>query len=165
VTTAFEDRLAQAVAKRADGEDEEALALLVALQAEHPEDAEVNLQCAWAHDKLGLESEAVPYYERALELGLSEQSLHDALLGLGSTYRSLGRYDAALETLDRGVTAFPDDSAMRVFRAMALYNNGRHKEASETLLRLLIDTTADQAIIRYRGALDEYAADLNRTWA
>ncbi len=165
MTTAFEDRLAQAVAMRDNGDDEEARALLTTLQSERPDDAVVNLQCAWAHDKLGLEAEAVPYYEKALRLGLADHDLHDALLGLGSTYRALGRYEASLETLDRGVAVFPDDNAMRVFRAMALYNNGRHKEASETLLRLLVDTTGDEAIGRYHGALDEYAADLDRTWA
>lgn len=59
-------RLAEAVALREKGEREEARERLVALAAEYPDDAEIAYQTAWAHDVLGLEAAAVPYYERAL---------------------------------------------------------------------------------------------------
>jgi tetratricopeptide (TPR) repeat protein len=159
------DRLAAAVALRDAGELTEAKDLLVQLQSEHPDDPEVNLQCAWAHDRLGLESEAVPYYEAAIRLGLDDTDRKDALLGLGSTYRTLGRYEEALSTLDRGVEEFPDHGGMNVFRAMALYNNHRGKEACELLLTLISATTADETIAAYRRAIDTYAADLDRTWS
>lgn len=159
------DRLATAVALREAGEVTEAKDLLVDLQREHPDDAKVNLQCAWAHDRLGLEGDAVPYYEAAIRLGLDQVDLKDALLGLGSTYRTLGRYEEALSTLDRGVDEFPDDGGMKVFRAMALYNNRRGKEACELLLTLLSTTTADDTISAYRRPIDIYAADLDRTWS
>ena len=159
------DRLATAVALRETGKVTEAKDLLVDLQRENPDDAEVNLQCAWAHDRLGLEGEAVPYYEAAIRLGLDQVDLRDALLGLGSTYRTLGRYEEALSTLDRGVDEFPDDGGMKVFRSMALYNNRRGKEACELLLTLLSTTTADETIAAYRSAIDTYAADLDRTWS
>jgi tetratricopeptide (TPR) repeat protein len=159
------DRLAMAVALREAGEVTEAKDLLVELQRDHPDDAEVNLQCAWAHDRLGLEREAVPYYEVAIRLGLDRADHKDALLGLGSTYRTLGQYEEALSTLDRGVEEFPDDGGMKVFRAMALYNNERGKEACELLLTLLSTTTSDDTIVAYRRAIDIYAADLDRTWS
>jgi len=159
------DRLARAVALREAGEVNEAKDVLLELQREHPEDAEVNLQCAWAHDRLGLEREAIPYYEAAIRLGLDQADRKDALLGLGSTYRTLGRYEEALSTLDRGVEEFPDDGGMKVFQAMALYNNSRGKEACELLLTLLSTTTADDTIASYRRAIEIYAADLDRTWS
>lgn len=159
------DRLATAVSLREIGRVHEAKELLVALCAELPDDAGVNLQCAWAHDKLGLEAEAVPFYEKALELGLSGEDLEDALLGLGSTYRALGRYGDSLATLSKGVETFPDAHGMQVFRAMALYNEGRAKEACEVLLTLLADTTSDETISRYRSAIGVYAEDLDRTWS
>lgn len=161
----IEDALAAAVALRERGEDEEALVALVDLHRLHPDDPRVNLQCAWIHDKLGLESEAVPFYEKALEGGLAGDDLHDALLGLGSTYRALGAYDEAVRVLDRAVSEIPDARDLEVFRAMALYNAGRAKEACETLLRLLVETSGDEGITRYRRALSHYAADLDRTWA
>lgn len=161
----FEDRLDHAVALRQGDRDEEARALLLQLHAERPDDAQVNLQSAWIHDKLGLEREAVRYYEAALENGLEDEFLHDALLGLGSTYRAIGDFDAALDTLTRGVSEFPADNGLRVFRAMALYNTGDAKQACETLLTVITETSGDQAVTRYRAAISEYAADLDRTWS
>lgn len=163
-TVQREIRLTEAIALREAGQVEEARLLLLALHAERPDDPIVNLQCAWVHDKLGLEAEAVPYYEAAIRNGLEDEDLRHALLGLGSTYRTLGRYDEALTTLTRGVEDFPQDRAMQVFRAMALYNMGRPKEACEVLLRIISDTTADERIRAYESAIDIYAADLDRTW-
>ena len=161
----FEERLAHAVDLRESGRDEEARDLLVQLRAERPDDAAVNLQCAWVHDKLGLEREAVGYYEAALQHGLDDEPLHDALLGLGSTYRALGEYDSALDALTRGVGEFPADNGLRVFHAMALYNTGHAKQACETLLNVITETSGDPTVTRYRNAISEYAADLDRTWS
>lgn len=163
-TAQREDRLTEAIGLREAGQVEAAKRLLLALHAESPEDPVVNLQCAWVHDKLGLETEAVPYYEAAIRNDLEGEDLRNALLGLGSTYRALGRYDEALTTLTKGVMAFPQDRSLQVFRAMALYNTGRPKEACELLLRIITDTTADDRIRVYESAIDIYAADLDRRW-
>ena len=162
--TAPEKRLAEAVALREAGEDARALQVLLELEASSPDDAQVNLHCAWIHDKLGREEEAVPFYEKAISLGLRDEDLANALLGLGSTYRALGRYEEALETLSRGTETFPHHLGLRVFRALALYNEGRAKEACETLLSLLVATTEDDTIRAYTGALSEYSQDLDRIW-
>jgi predicted Zn-dependent protease len=160
-----EDRIATAIAMREAGQVDQARRLLLEMHAEDPDDAIVNLQCAWVHDKMGLEAEAVPFYEAAIRGGLDGDNERNALLGLGSTYRALGRYPEALATLARGVDEFPEDRAMAVFLAMALYNNGESKEACQALLRVVSDTTADDRIQSYRRAIDIYAEDLDRTWS
>ena len=157
--------LAAAIASREAGRDEEARAKLLSLHRAFPDDPVVNLQCAWVHDKLGMEADAVPFYETAIAGGLDSEDLRDALLGLGSTYRALGRYAEALATLERGTETYPDDNGMKVFAAMALYNNGRSKEACELLMTLLAETSQDESVRRYQPALTEYANDLDRTWA
>lgn len=164
MSTGVAERLARAVLAREEGRDDEALRMLLDLHRERPDDALVNLQCAWTHDKLGLEGEAVSFYEAAVRAGLDREDLQNALLGLGSTYRALGRYDEALRTLDRGVSEFPQDPAMKVFRAMALYNTGHGKRACEELLGVLATTEQPDPISRYRPAIAEYADDLDRTW-
>ncbi|MFE0778187.1 tetratricopeptide repeat protein [Streptomyces sp. NPDC058861] len=158
--------LAEAVALRGGGRREEARERLVALSARWPEDPEIAYQTAWAHDVLGLEAEAVPYYEKALDDttgGLAPDDRRGALLGLGSTYRVLGRYEDAVALLTRAVGEFPEDGSLRAFLAMALYNTGRHHESVSLLLRLLAATSEDPSVRAYRSAVEHYAEDLDAT--
>ncbi|MDT9686895.1 tetratricopeptide repeat protein [Streptomyces sp. P9(2023)] len=158
--------LAAAIGLREQGRTEAARDRLVELAARWPQDAEVAYQTAWAHDVLGLEAEAVPYYERALtasRTGLSEEDRRGALLGLGSTFRVLGRYEEAVATLRGAVEEFPDDGALRTFLAMALFNTGDHHESARLLLRLVAATSDDASVRRYRPAIEYYAEDLDAT--
>ncbi|MFH8370197.1 tetratricopeptide repeat protein [Streptomyces sp. NPDC018031] len=156
--------LAEAVRMREEGRLEQARERLLALASAHPEDAEVAYQTAWSHDVLGLEAEAVPFYERALSgAGLSEEDRRGAFLGLGSTYRILGRYPDAVRTLRTALAEFPDDGGLRTFLAMALYNTGEHHEAMRLLLRLLAAGSEDPGVRRYRRAIEHYAEDLDAT--
>ncbi len=157
-------RLAEAVRVREGGDPETARRSLLALSAEFPGDARVAYQSAWAHDVLGLEAEAVPFYERALALpGLPREDRRGALLGLGSTYRVLGRHTDAVRILRQGAEEFPQDGALRAFLAMALYNTGGHHEAMTLLLRLLASTSEDPGVRAYRRAIEFYAGDLDAT--
>ncbi|MGW6022106.1 tetratricopeptide repeat protein [Streptomyces sp. NPDC055099] len=162
---AHRDRLlAEAIGLREDGRREEARERLLALCAQFPLDAEVAYQTAWVHDSLGLEAEAVPHYVRAVkETGLSPDDRRGALLGLGSTYRVLGRYPEAVTTLRDAAAEFPDDAALKTFLAMALYNTGRAHDAMEILLTLLATTSQDPDIATYRRAIEHYAKDLDAT--
>jgi tetratricopeptide (TPR) repeat protein len=158
------DRLQKAIELRSAGRAEEARTILLDLVATYPDDPEVNYQTAWVHDALGREREAVPFYVRAIELGLPGDVLEGALLGLGSTYRTIGEYQQADETLRRGMTQFPQNRAFPVFLAMSLYNLHRHQEAMELLLTNLVETTADETIRRYQRAILLYAPQLDQVW-
>ncbi|MET9929952.1 MULTISPECIES: tetratricopeptide repeat protein [unclassified Streptomyces] len=158
--------LAEAVALREAGRGEEARERLAGLAARWPDDPGVAYQTAWAHDVLGLEAEAVPHYERALADAtgrLAPDDRRGALLGLGSTYRVLGRYEDAVALLTRAAGEFPEDGALRAFLAMALYNTGRHHESVALLLRLLAATSEDPSVRAYRAAVEHYAEDLDAT--
>ncbi|MEU0564061.1 tetratricopeptide repeat protein [Nonomuraea sp. NPDC005983] len=154
-----DDELARAVRLREQGQREEARTILLELAERHPDDAEVAYQTAWVHDALGLEAEAVPFYERAL----ADQGLDDrlgAFTGLGSTLRVLGRHREALETFTRGLEEFPGDPGLRTFMAMALYNEGRAREAVGSLLKLVAESGQ---VGRYRRAVEYYAENLDET--
>ncbi|MFF9350604.1 tetratricopeptide repeat protein [Streptomyces sp. NPDC014734] len=156
--------LAAAVRLRTEGRPEEARQRLLALSAARPADAEVAYQTAWTHDVLGLEAEAVPFYERSLRgTGLRDEDRRGALLGLGSTHRVLGQYDRAVEVLSGAVEEFPDDGALRTFLAMALFNTGEHHASARLLLELLAATSEDPHVRRYRAAIAHYARDLDET--
>ncbi|MFI6323913.1 tetratricopeptide repeat protein [Nonomuraea sp. NPDC050556] len=152
-----DEELARAATLRGEDRHEEARSVLAALAEQHPDDGEVARAAAYVHDYLGLEHEAVPYYERALELG-SEDRI-GVLTGFGSTLRVIGRYADALAIFDQGLTEFPGDPALRAFRTMALHNLGRDREAISGLLTLVSegDQTGGyaRAIAYYADNLDE----------
>lgn len=125
------------------------------------QDPEVLYQCAWTHDAMGMETEAVPYYERAIELGLEGESLRGAYIGLGSTYRCLGEYDKAIATLEAGIERYPDDDVMKVFLSMAKYNIQSHEEAMKLLLDVAMKT---ESVKTYAKAITFYKERLNETF-
>lgn len=162
--TTKKDLLQAAVRLREQGDPEAARQQLLSLTAEYPEDAEVAYQTAWVHDVLGLEAEAVPFYERCLGTeGLAAEDRRGALLGLGSTYRILGRYPEAVDTLRLGLSEFPEDGALQTFLAMSLFNTNDHHDAMQILLRIIATTSSDAYVQRYRRAIEHYAQDLNET--
>ncbi len=160
----MDNRLEQAIQMRAAGQYAEAKALLLTLYAERPEDARVNYYCAWVHDNLGEERAAAPFYERAIATGLSDEDLRGALLGLGSTYRTLGQYEQARDTLLRGMERFPDAHEFPTFLAMAYYNLGEHHAAMTLLLRALAQTSTDSGVQRLKRAILAYSEDLDEMW-
>ena len=151
-------------ALRLEGKHEQARLLAIELAASSPEDAEIQYEAACIHDYLGLESQAVPFYQAALSGTLSQEHVRSAILGLGSTYRTLGRYDEAKATLLDGVARFPSAREMKVFLAMVLHNLGESKVAIESLLLLIAETSNDPNILEYKGAIEFYAKDIERSW-
>lgn len=146
---------------RQEGKLKESNELLVKLAEELPGDAYVNYQCAWSFDVLGEESKAVPYYENAIDLGLTETDLQGALIGLGSTYRTLGNYEKSQTVFLKGMDLFPKNKAIQVFYSMTLYNMKEHNRAMELLLTCLVETTSDKEILSYRRAITFYADKLD----
>jgi tetratricopeptide (TPR) repeat protein len=158
------ERLASAVKLRELEKPEEARQILLELHSEFPEDPQVNYQCAWIHDLLGLEREAIPFYEKAIQEGLSGDELKSALLGMGSTYRCIGEYHKSIDTFQRALTLFPNSNEFKVFLAMAYYNIGELSKAMELLLNSVADTSNDEGIIRYQRAIRFYSDKLNEIW-
>ncbi|MEO2203896.1 tetratricopeptide repeat protein [Paenibacillus pabuli] len=157
-------QLEQAIRLRQDGKMQEAIELLHKMAEKDPGNAGVWYQLAWAHDSLGLEREAVPYYEKALSQGLSGEDRAGAILGLGSTYRTLGQYEQAKKWLEVGMEEFPAQREFEVFYAMVLYNMGEHAEAMKRLLIQLADTSTDRGIHDYSRAIRFYSDQLDRIW-
>ncbi len=158
------ERLAQAIEYRQAQLFDEAHAILIDLYTAHPLNPQVNYQLAWLHDAQGKEREAVPFYVAAIQNGLMGDDLKGALLGLGSTYRCIGAYDKAIDTLRNGMKQFPDAGQFPVFLAMALYNVGQHAEAMALLLRTLAHTSMDAGIQRYQNAILFYHDKLDERW-
>jgi tetratricopeptide (TPR) repeat protein len=160
----LQKKLASAIKLRESEKPEEARQLLLELHAEFPNDPQVNYQCAWIHDLLGLEREAIPFYRKAIQEGLSADDLKSALLGMGSTYRCLGEYHKSIDTFQHALTLFPNAYEFNVFLAMAYYNINEHAKAMELLLNSLVNTSKDEGILRYQRSIRFYSDKLNQIW-
>lgn len=151
----------KAVALRKEGKLEASNRLLLELVEKHPEDAMVNYQCAWSFDVLEQETEAIKYYEKAIKLGLPDEDLKEAYLGLGSTYRTIGEYEKSKQVFENAIERF-DDYSLKVFYAMTLYNLEAHGESMEILLKLLAETSSDETITGYKKAILFYSDKLDK---
>lgn len=137
---------------------------MLQLLATDPNHGENHYQMAWCYDNLGEERLAVPHYIQAISLGLCPSSLEGAYLGLGSTYRSLGRYTEAKETFETAILKFPDKNNLKVFYAMTLYNLQEHNKAMEILLQQLAASSNDESILEYKQAILFYSDKLDEKW-
>ena len=160
----LQEKLASAVKLRESQKYQEARQLLLELHNQFPNDPQVDYQCAWIHDLLGMEREAIPFYEKAIQTGLNGDDLKSALLGMGSTYRCIGDYQKSIATFQQALRLFPNAHEFNVFLAMAYYNIGEHAKAMELLLTSLVNTSNDEGLLRYGRAIRFYSDKLNQTW-
>lgn len=156
--------LSEIRALRQGGRHEEARQLLLQLTTRFPEDPIIQYETACVHDFLGQERAAIPHYQAAIHNGLSGEKLRSAYLGLGSTYRALGQYAEAEQTLLEGLERFPEANEIKTFLAMARYNLGEYCDAVSLLLELIVETTSDPDIKGYERAIRLYAQDLDQRW-
>ncbi len=151
--SAWKPELDAIVGARHGGQVEHVLGLLKKLDARFPNVAEIVYQIAWTLDMLGRPDEAFPFYEKAVTLGLPPNELSGALIGLGSTLRTLGQTARAIEVLESGRRQFPENREFEVFLAMSLHDAGRHTEAMQLLVTTLVDTSEDIGITAYQRAI------------
>lgn len=153
----------RAITLRRKGELIKSNELLMTLVEEFPNDAYINFQCASSLDMLGEEVKAAPLYEKAIKLGLSGKDLEKAIIGLGSTYRTIGEYEKSRIVLEKGIKQFPDNKVITVFYSMTLYNLKEHQAAMELLLTCLMETTEDSDILSYQKAIDFYLRGVTKS--
>jgi len=151
--SAWREELDAIVGARAHGQAGEIFPRLQQLDARHPNVAEINHQLAWTCDVLGRAQEALPYYEKAIALGLPPNELSGALIGLGSTLRALGQLERSAEVLRSGRVQFPDNAEFDVFLALTLHAQGQHDAALRLALETLCATTDDPGLTAYQRAI------------
>jgi len=159
-----EETIEQAKALRQEEKLEESEELLLALLEEYPDDPLVLFEVGGAYDVMGLETEAIPFYVRAIDEGLEGPELLECLICLGSSQRAIGDFQEAVDGLEEAVNNFPDDNSSKTFLALAYYSNQQYSESVRLLLDLLLNTTNDEQILSYADALDFYKDNLDEVW-
>jgi cyanophycin synthetase len=123
-------------------------------------DAIAEYEAGGVHDSAGRADQAVPHYERALELGLPPELEPRCRLQLASSLRNLNRVDEAIAIFDEAISRYPDDAALRLFRAFALADAGRAREALVDVIDLARTRIDAPEIERYARSLAAYTRQL-----
>lgn len=143
---------------------EEAQIILRKLAEKYPNNPEVNFYYAGTHDALGMEREAIPYYQKALNNGIKGELRQQTYFQLGSSYRCIGEYQKAVDILEEGLMNFPDNLALKTLLAIVRYNTKDEKEAVSILLKVCVSSSIDPWIQKYSRALSFYADRLDEKW-
>jgi tetratricopeptide (TPR) repeat protein len=133
-------------------------ARMEALAAERPDDdPRAAYERGSAEDSTGHPGRAVAHYRRALELGLSGRLRREAVIQLASSLRNLGEAADSERLLREERDAGSDelDDAVDAFRALALVDLGREREAVALALTALAGH-----MTRYGRSLRAYAAEV-----
>jgi Flp pilus assembly protein TadD len=113
------------------------------------------LQTAFALDRRGKESRAIPLYRQAIRAGLHGSSLRDAMVCLGSSLRTVGQLAAARRILLKARRRFPGDPVVILFLALVEHDAGNIALALRQVAHLYLSQTKN-------GRLDPYRAVLKR---
>jgi tetratricopeptide (TPR) repeat protein len=155
---AWKNELDAVVGARHGGKVDHVLPALRDLDARHPHAAEIAFQLAYTLELSGAATEAVPHYERALALGLAEAEHLNALAGLGNALRLAGQAARAVDLLARAALQFPEARELVAYRALALRDAGRQREAVQVLMELALELgTDDLGLAAHQRALRHHA--------
>ena len=149
--------------RKADDLDE-SLNLLEELLNEYPDNPLVLFEVGGAYDVLGLEGEAIPHYQQAVDEGLEGEELEECLICLGSCHRNIGNFQEAVEVLEAYRDRFPESRSGLPFLALAYYSSQRYDDAVRLLLDIVLETTSDSDILAFADPLDYYKDNLDEVW-
>lgn len=152
--------LEKALLKKSEGKVKEALPVFKTLIESDPTNAELYHHCGECHDALGLEQEAINYYEEAIRLEVREDLRRDTYVCLASSFHVLNHHERAIEKIEEGLGQFPDYAPLHVFKSLILFSVNRQADALKSSLFTLLHTTNDTDIKKYERALTYYAEQL-----
>lgn len=143
---------------RLNGDTPSAYDLLLPFMNER-ENSLLQLEIGLTLDAMSREVEAVPYYERALAIGLSPEKRRVALLCLGSSLRNIGEIDKSLQVLKDGMEEFPDHIGIRCFYALTQYSAGEQAKCVQTLMDAIIHLSPE-SVWPFAKGLAYYSGEL-----
>lgn len=136
-----------------NGERKAALAHFAALRERYPDNARVWLHSAFLFDRLGREAEAIPHYERALELGLRGKDARDAYVCLASSLRNVDRQADGMAFVRQAMHRFPRDVVVELFYALLAIDLEETAAALPVICRGLLRESSDPDLERYRKTI------------
>ncbi|MFZ1087514.1 MAG: tetratricopeptide repeat protein [Terracidiphilus sp.] len=162
-------RFDQAAMDGSSGKDALAIAEWEALVKEEPNDETIQNNLGAALVRVGRFKEAIPYYQKGLEINPQYYLLHN---NLGMALAAMGRVDDAIQEYEKGLEINPDFAELHNNLGQALAQTGQLEEAARHFERavnikpeyaeahvnlgiaLLSSGQLDQAANEFRSAVD-----------
>lgn len=157
----MEESLKAALELRRNGNLQESNLLLKELIISYPEHAILLFETAWNYDILRNDDEAITFYEKALELGLSGKEAVIAYAQLGSLHRLHGRLGDSERILMTGMHRFWEAGVLKTFYAFTQYDMGNPGEAMRWMTHALLDSTLDHEILLNKRPLTYLGSNLD----
>jgi hypothetical protein len=154
----WERRVDEVWASGAELDEQELLTAIEDLAAELGDESPVAaFERGSSLDSTGHSDLAVPYYRRALELGLEGARRRRAVIQMASSLRNLGEVSESVALLraERDRPSDELDDAVAAFLALALVDAGREREATALALEALAPH-----LPRYQRSLANYAREI-----
>ncbi|WP_017186548.1 tetratricopeptide repeat protein [Alkalibacillus haloalkaliphilus] len=142
----------------------EAQPIFAELTQSHSDDHHILIAAAYVHEQMEMFPQAITFYQQALDFELNEEERKEVLLRLGISYRAVGLYDKAKETLEVGMSEYPSYNPMYVYFAFTLYNLGDYDLAMEIMAQKLLETTNDDDLVKQQQLIEFYASSLDETF-
>ncbi|MGJ0119186.1 tetratricopeptide repeat protein [Williamsia sp. MIQD14] len=120
---------------------------------DYPGHPDVLYELGGSYDTAGDGARAEKLYRDAMAAGLAGDRLRRCLLQYGSTLRNLERTTESVVVFDDACERFPRSPALKVFRALSLFADGRGATALASLLVLIADDLDSDDIRRYEAAI------------
>lgn len=142
----------------------EALSLLKQETDQRPNDAKAWFELAGAYDFLGREVEALPFYQRAIDIGFDKLPPEDQprlFVQMGSTLRNLKKYEDSKKLLLDGIQNFPHVSALKTFLGLSEYSDGAYRKAAKNFLQASLYEPNDHSLKDYQRALMNYSEQID----
>ncbi|WDF53601.1 tetratricopeptide repeat protein [Mucilaginibacter sp. KACC 22063] len=108
----------------------------------------INSYIAYANSKMGQYAEAAKYYNTLLN---TDTLSSDDVIAAANTYKAMNDTAKALQVIQRGRRALPDDKSL-LFEEANIYNNKKDYKALEPLLPQLLDKSGSNAEIAFMAA-------------
>ncbi|WP_033543624.1 tetratricopeptide repeat protein [Planococcus sp. CAU13] len=160
----MDEGLKAALEKRHKGDFLESNRLLRELLLQYPDNALLHYECAWNYDILLQEEEAIRFYGRAIELGLSGKKGVNAYAQLGSMYRLQGRLKESEEILMEGMSKFWDSGDSSVLKTLYAFTMDRLRKPGEAMRWMtdaLLDSSAEEGIVKNHRMLQYLGSNLD----
>ncbi|GMB08770.1 tetratricopeptide repeat protein [Thermolongibacillus altinsuensis] len=133
--------------------------MLIPLEKTEADNPFVQLEIGLTLDSMGKEQDAIPYYERALSLGLPAEQRCITLLCLGSSLRNVRQLEHSKQILKSAIDEFPNHIGIRCFYALTQYSAGEYGESVHTLINAIL-LLSPESVKPFARVLQYYAEEL-----